>query len=262
MKNLFRKMAIVACVVSVGSVSRAQEPSAPPNPWSHVTRVNVHPGQVGDFEDYVKKIQAARTKLGLPHDAMIYQVAMGGSPFTYYSITPFMTWEEMDAFPSVAATVTKAYGEVEGARILKAGRSTIADATIEVYRLRLDLSSNPKAGAPPSPFVALTISELNREGAAAYQRILGKIKKAEEQDANGPTVLRYVMSLGDGMVTVAARPASTLAERAKAPNQGDVLDKFYGVDENRDMNDAITKAVVKRSTPILAYRPDLSRVKN
>lgn len=260
MRNVFRQTAVVACLVAVCSFARAQEQPGASNPWAAVTRVNVHPGQVGEFEDYLKKIQAARTKIGLPHEAIVYQVALGGSPFTYHSLTPFTTWEQMDAFPSVPATLTKAYGEVEGTRILKAGRSAIADVTIEIYRFRLDLSTNAKPGAAPSPFVSLTVTEHHGEMLGTYLRLLGKIKKAEEQDANAPPVLRYVIVNGEAPITVAARPSATLAERAKWPNQTQVLRKVYGEGEQQDMGDTITKSIAKRSSVVLAYRPDLSKV--
>lgn len=260
MRNVFRQTAVVACLAAVCSFARAQEQPAASNPWAHVTRVNVHPGQVGDFEDYVKKIQAARTKIGLPHEALVYQVAMGGSPFTYHSITPFTSWEQMDAFPSVPATLAKAYGDVEAAKMLKVGRSAIADVTIEVYTFRLDLSTHAKPGAPPSPFVSLTITEHHGATLASYLRLVGKIKKAEEQDANAPPVLRYVIVNGDAPITVAARPSATLAERAKWPNQTQVLRKAYGEGEQQEMNDLITKSIAKRSSVVLAFRPDLSKV--
>lgn len=258
MRNVFRQTAVVACLVAVCSFARAQDQGAS-NPWLNVTRVNVHPGQVGDFEDYLKKIQAARTKIGLPHEAIVYQTVMGGSPFTYHSVTPFTSWEQMDAFPSVLATLTKALGEIEAAKLLKVGRSAIADVTIEIYRFRLDLSTNAKP-APPSPFVSLTITEHHGETLGTYLRLLGKIKKAEEQEANHPPVLRYVLVNGEGPITVAARPSSTLAERGNWPNQTQVLRKVYGEGEQQDMGDTITKTIAKRSSVILAFRPDLSKV--
>lgn len=260
MRNVFRQTAVVVSFAAVCSLARAQEQPAAANPWVHLTHVTVNPGSVMEFEDYVKKIQAGRVKLGLPHESIAYQTLLGGSPFVYHFLTPFAGWGEIDAMPSVPGIATKAYGEVEGGRILKAGRSAIADVRIEVHRLRLDLSTHAKPAAPPSPFATLTISEHNGATLGGYLRLLAKVKKAEEQDANAPTVLRYVLTNGDGAVTVAARLSKTLAERAKWPNQGDVLRKAYGEGEQQDMNDTIAKSVTKRSTVVVAYRPDLSRV--
>lgn len=260
MQNVFRQTAFVVCLAALGSVARAQEQPVASNPWVHLTQVTVNPGSVMEFEDYVKKIQAGRVKLGLPHESVAYQTVLGGSPFVYDFLTLFGGWGEIDSLPSVPAIVIKAYGEVEGAKILKAGRGAIADVRIEVYRLRLDLSTNPKPGAPPSPFATLTITEHHGETLGSYLRLLGKIKKAEEQDANAPTVLRYVLANGDGAVTVAARPSSTLAERDKWPNQGQILRKVYGEGEQQDMNDTISKSIAKRSSIVVAYRPDLSRL--
>jgi hypothetical protein len=258
MRKFFRLSTILACVLAVSSIARGQGQPTPSNPWIHVTRVDVQPGAVAEFEDYIKKIQAGRAKLGLPNPVTTYQTVMGGNTYHYEFVLPFVTWNEMDANPSIASIVTKAYGEVEGAKILKAGRSTIQAVTVEVYRVRLDLSTNVKAGAPPDPFVTLTVTEHHGETLPDYIRLLGKIKKAEEQDPSNPTVLRYVLNLGEGSVTVAARGSKTLAERTTFPNQAQILTKVYGEADARDMNELITKTIAKRSTVVLAYRPDLS----
>jgi hypothetical protein len=252
-------MIVLVCVLAVGSIASVQGQAPTPNPWAQVTRVTVNPGGVVEFEDYVKKIQAGRAKLGLPNAIIAYQVALGGNPYIYDFIMPFTRWEEVDANPSIPATLMKAYGEAEGAKILKSGRSAIQEVAVEVYRVRLDLSTNVKAGAPlASPFVTLTVTEHHTETVGSYMRLLAKVKKAEEQNTSAPTVIRYVLNTGEGAVTVAARPSNTLAERSAAPGQGDVLQKFYGAADAADMNELINKSIVKRSSVVLAHRPDLS----
>jgi hypothetical protein len=93
---------------------------------------------------------------------------------------------------------------------------------------------------------------------AAYMRLLGKIRKAEEQDPNTPTVLRYQLALGEGAVTIASRGSKTLAERMTFPNQTTMLTKAYGDAEAAEMSDLIIKTIKKRTTVVLAYRADLS----
>lgn len=259
MQTGIRRTTVLVCMLAVCSVGSLQGQAPSDNPWAQVTRVTVHPGAAAEFEDYVKKIQAGRVKLGLPNAVIAYQVALGGNPYEYNFIMPFAKWEEVDANPSIPAILMKAYGEVEGAKILKAGRSATQEVNVEVYRVRLDLSTNVKAGTPPaSKFVTLTVTEHHAETIGGYMRLLGKIKKAEEQNTSAQTVIRYVLNTGEGAVTVAARSSDTLAERGAGPGQGDVLQKFYGAAEAADMNELINKTIVRRSTVVLAHRSDLS----
>ena len=259
MRNVFRHAALFVALAAMGSAALAQEPAAIANPWAQVSKVTVHPGAFAEFEDYIKKLNSGRTKLGLPQQVFTWQLALGGSPFEYHIVAPFDRWEEMDAAPTVPAIATKAYGEVDGAKLLKVGRSAIAAIETEVFRLRLDLSTNAKLGPPPK-LVSVTRTEHNRDTAASYLRLLAKIKKAEEQDSNAPPVFRYVLAFGDGLVTLAVRPSETHAERGKWPNQTQVLRKAYGEAEQLEMSEAFTKSIAKRSTVVFAYRPDLSKV--
>lgn len=255
MKNILRTITAAAFMCSFIPVTRAQAPTAA-NPLAQVTKVMVHPSGVTDFEDFVKKIQAGRTKNGMTGPMYVFQTMLGGSPYEYHVLTPANDWAAVDAMPSVTATLMKAYGDVEGARILKAGRSAIDTVSMEVYTLRLDLSTNVKAGAEPMPLTRLTITELNPAAVAGYSRILAKIKKAEEMDPSAPTVLRYALNLGVGAVAVAARPVASLA--GGGPDQGEMMRKAFGNEEWRLMSEEIARGIVKRSSVVLAYRPDLS----
>jgi hypothetical protein len=129
-----------------------------------------------------------------------------------------------------------------------------------VYITRSDLSTNPKAFDPPTAFVSVTRTELNPAMAPAYERMLAKIKKAEESTPDAPTVVRRAIIEGPGYVTIAARYFNKFAERSTAPEQPEVLRKALGDDEARAMNETILHSVAKRETWVLAYRPDLSKL--
>jgi hypothetical protein len=227
-----------------------------------VAKVRVNPAAVAEYEDFIKKVNAGRVKLGRPEQVYAWQVALGGSPFEYHFVLPFNGWDEIDALPGPAEIVTKAYGEAEAAKLLKIWRGAIAEVTLEAHRLRLDLSTNAKLGGPTPKFVSITRTEHDRDTAGAYLRLLAKVKKAEEQDANAFPVFRYVQTYGsgEGLVTFAVRPFDKHVERAKWPNQAQVLRKAYGEAEQLEMSEAFTKSIVKRSVVVFAYRPDLSRV--
>ena len=66
----------------------------------------------------------------------------------YHFVMPFTKWEELDANPSIPAILSKAYGEIEGSKILKAGRSALAEVVVEVYQTRRGGSHIARPSAP------------------------------------------------------------------------------------------------------------------
>ncbi|MGQ0735892.1 MAG: hypothetical protein ACT4QD_19835 [Acidobacteriota bacterium] len=261
MREHIRRSAFVVCLLAMVVPLWGQAPPAS-NPWVQVTTVTVIPGASMEFEDYAKKIQAARTKLALPNAINVYQTMLGGNTMTYAFLVAFTDWAALDATPTIPALLAKAFGDAEGAKILKAGRSAISQVMNEVYQLRLDLSTKAKLEMPPAPFATLTVTEHHREAFGTYLRILGKIKGAEEQDPAAPTVLRYVLANGEGVRTIAARPSRTLAERGAWPNQGAVMVKAFGQGEWTDMSETIERSIASRSSVVVAHRPDLSTPAN
>ncbi len=69
----------VACVLALFAPIVAQTP--PPATYVSVATIKVKPAAVADFEDYLKKVQAAGLKIGLKVRSDTYQVVQGGSPF-------------------------------------------------------------------------------------------------------------------------------------------------------------------------------------
>jgi hypothetical protein len=99
----------LACVLAMFAPIAAQSP--PPANYVAVTTIKVRPAAVADFEEYLKKLNAAGLKIGLKVRADTYQTVQGGSPFQYDVVQGFATLEELGAVPSVPAMLTKAHGE-------------------------------------------------------------------------------------------------------------------------------------------------------
>jgi hypothetical protein len=88
---------------------------------------------------------------------------------------------------------------------------------------------------------------------------LEKVKKAEEAQPNAVTAVRRVLGEGGPTGTVlVVRGFNTFEERAGWANQREVLRKVYGAEDDRLMNETITRAVVSRDSTVLAHRADLS----
>ena len=117
---------------------------AQPAAYVQVTTITVKPSGVSDFEDYVKKIVAGANKIGAPQRVVAYQIGLGGPGFTYNFVIPFNKWEDMDSWPSIPQILTKAYGDAEGARILKSGRDAIEHTESAVFHTLKNLSTRPR----------------------------------------------------------------------------------------------------------------------
>lgn len=261
----FLKLSVFTFVCSVVfhgmAEAQTQAPSDLPQ-FLQVITVKVKPANLADYEDYVKKVVAAAVKIGAPQRIVLYQAVMGAPLGTYMASTPFSKWDEVDTWPSIPVMLNKAYGDLEGTKILKAGRAAIDSAETDVYSTLTDLSTNPRTYDPPTAFVSVTRTELNPDMAPTYNLMLGKIKKAEEGTPNAPTVIRRTMIEGPAYVTIASRYFNKFAERSVAvPSQADVLRKAYGDEEARQMNETTRRATARRETWVLAYRADLSKLR-
>lgn len=254
-----RQGRIPAFVVSL-SLMLAGLAAAQPQPvqFVEVVSTTVKPAAATDYEDFVKKIMAALTKTGAPQRVFGHQVILGGSPYTYEFVLPFSTWGEMDSWSAIPQTLAKAYGDIEAAKIIKAGRAAVESQRTEIYRLRAELSTRPTMSETPAAFLYITRNEIDPDQNAAYEHYLTKIKSATEQ-GGFPTTERWTSVLGTSFVHVAVQTFNKYAERDRLPNFGEQIRKVYGETEARQMVETSLRAVRSREVTILMYRPDLSR---
>ena len=257
MSRLLR-LAVAAGVLFAPVVSQGQAPATPPNPWIQVATVSVRPGSVSEYEDALKKLRAGAAKVAASQQVRAYQMAFGGSTYTYFHVTPFDSWRDADAHLTTPEILTKAYGDMEAARLLKLLRGAVESRHTEVFRVLLNLSTNVKLPFAPKKYVSVLRSDLHAGAAPAYMRYLAKIKSAEEKDPASPMVIREGLAYGEGAAVLAVRFSDTMGERAAWPNQAEVLRKAYGEEEAREMTEVGVRSVAKRTQYVLVYRPDLS----
>jgi hypothetical protein len=260
-----RSLAVVAlAVLGLGlapDVVIAQQPAAPaaegPAGFLQVTAVTVRPAAVVEFEEYAKKAVAATAKVG-GRPVQAYQ-PMYGNPNVYYFVVSLTEGKDLDSVPTVPQALMKTYGDAEGRRLLTTGRAAIESIQIERHNTVRRVSTNLRAGAKPSRYYQVMRTVVDLDMMDDYMNVLEKVKKAEEAQPNAVTAMRRVLGEGGPSGTVlVVRGFDTFAERAGWANQREVLRKVYGAEDDRLMNETITRAVVSRDSTVLAHRPDLS----
>ena len=254
-----------ACLVAVGlcalaTTAAAQPPSpAPPSPFLSVTMVTVRPDSVPAWEDYVKKIAAGAAKAAVPGTVNAFQVVSGGPGFTYVFTQGFSKWAEVDSFLTPAQIATKAFGDVEGAAMVKAGRAAIVSVSNQVARYLPDLSTRPGTVPMPAKYLFLFRTQVKPEMVTAYEEYLAKAKAAAEQTPGTPMVIRRITVQGPANFYTAAIPFNTYAERDAFPTPISVLKKVYGDAEGQKWNEQRLRSTDHAETWVLMHRPDLSR---
>lgn len=232
----------------------------PPPEFIYYVFNTAKPGAVADYEDYVKKIIAGANKIGAPQQIITFGMMMGGPNYTYFAVVPFNKWGDMDGWPSPTEILIKAYGEIEAAKIVKAGRAAIEKSETGVNRLLPNLSTKPRAFDPATwSFLSYMRTEVEPEMASAYEMYLAKVKAVQEQAPNAPTAIRRVSAQGTASVYTTARPFSKHADREGWASPGELLRKAYGEAEARHLTEINARCIRKRDNWVFAYRPDLSR---
>jgi cellobiose-specific phosphotransferase system component IIB len=231
-----------------------------PTEFIQIITTTVRPTAVTEYEEYVKQIIAGANKIGAPQRVLVYQVGVGGPSFTYNVVLPFNKWEEMDGWPSIPQILTRAYGDAEGARILKSGRDAIEHSESAVFRTLRNLSTRPRLNDPPAPFIMVVRTEIEPSMSVSYERFLSKLKAAQEQEQGTRTVNRSVSVLGPALTYLGANFFSKHAERDSWTAVPDLLRKAYGDADGQKLSEEGLRAVRKRDIFIQSYRPDLSRL--
>jgi hypothetical protein len=224
-----------------------------------VNSITVKLGMQAEFEDYMKKIVAAANKLNTNQRLITGQVTMGGSPMMYFVTSSFEKWSDADGLESAPALLVKAYGDLEGAKILKAGRSTLESLEVNVVEQIPDMSTNPKTFMPPLAHTLVIRTDIDPALSADYRNYLGMLKAAQEKDPASPTAIRRVSVVGPAGVYVTTEPFDKFADRDAWPSAEGLLKKAYGDSAAKMLLDQAMRAIRSRVTYVLTYRPDLSR---
>ena len=166
----------------------------------------------------------------------------------------------MDSWPSIPQILTKAYGDAEGARILKSGRDAIEHIESAVFHTLKNLSTRPRFNDPPAAFFMVVRTEIEPGTSVSYERFLSKLKAAQEQEQGTRTVNRSVSVLGPANTYLGANFFSKHAERDNWPAVQDTLRKTYGDADGQELWEGSLRNVRKREVYVQRYRPDLSRL--
>lgn len=249
-------------IVSVLSLALAIALAAPlfaqEGEYTHVTWLTVQPGMTAEFEDYIKKIIGGLAKVNDSRNISAYSVAMGGPGRTYAFARTFKKWGELDAEMTIPQVLAKAYGDVEAAKIYKIGSSAVESSETRVSRTIPELSRSGPSGGGTAAYAYVVRTEVEPSTGRTYRKYLDKVKAAEDKYDPSP-VIRRVSVLGDAQVWSSVRLFNKWAERDAAMNPGEALNKAYGEAEAREITDMAAGCIRKRTTYVLAHRPDLSR---
>jgi len=257
---LVRSLAVAVCLTLVWSVVAQAQQQHKPAQFLQLTITTVRPSGVNDYEEFVKKANAARDKTPGSPTQIVYGINLGGSPFTYYTVTQWEKWADREKFPNFGQMMTKVYGQAEAARLQKIQRDAIVQLRSEVFALDANASLNPKVFDPPAGFINLQRTELRPEMAAAYASALARLKGAEEKSGDTRTIIRRNAIQGEAFVRYQAVQMTKLSDRdLQAPNAGDTMRKMYGDAEANQIQDTLNRAIRGRTQVFLAYRPDLSK---
>jgi cellobiose-specific phosphotransferase system component IIB len=226
--------------------------------FTHVTWVTVKPGMTAEYEDYVKKIAAGAAKVNDPRAVSAYNLAMGGPQRTYAFARTFRKWGELDDNLTIPQILAKAYGDVEGAKIFKAGSSAVESSETRVSRTIPELSRSGPSGGATAAYVFVVRTEVEPSMGRTYRKYMDKLKAAEDKHDPSP-VTRRVSVLGDAQVWSSIRSFNKWAERDALMSPGEAMTKAYGEAEAREIADMGASCIRNRTTYVLARRPDLSR---
>lgn len=229
--------------------------------FQQMVEISVKPGQELVFENYLKKLVAAADKTAAKMTWTTYIVSLGKPGATYRVALGFNAWADRDAWTSVPAMVTKAYGQQEAERLMKEGGSATEQSVTEVWENLPALSANAGGapGATPPNFVRVQITRVQPAMSSAYEAMVAKFKPAYEAAASKPVIGRSVMRMGpfSGYTYRRTQQFSKMSD-LDAPSGIELLQKHFGA-QFPPMIDELNKMVTFRQEFISTRRPDLSR---
>src|SRR5262245_9048013 len=92
-------VAVVVVVLAWSLVAQTQSQNKPPQ-FVQLTITTVKPSAINDYEEFVKKLNAARDKTPGSPSVSVYAVNLGGPAFTFYTVTQWEKWADRDKFPN------------------------------------------------------------------------------------------------------------------------------------------------------------------
>jgi hypothetical protein len=253
-------LALASCLAT-GSAAVAQT-AAPASgvPWTLIsgTTITVKPSAIAEFENLVKKTNAANVKAGIA-PSRFWTVARGGPGFTYLATLRYAKWSEMDDRPSMMTVLKKAYGDAEGPKAWATMLATIDSVSSVVNRVLPSLSSPPANFEAVPAHIRISKVEVHQGMGPKFELYLAKLKAAQDKVGGTPPVVRYVSALGPSNVYTASYYFDKYAQWDGAPAIADVLRKAYGDAEAAILEETARVCVKHLESYVLDYRADLSQ---
>jgi hypothetical protein len=244
--------------LSVPGTARSQTSQQPE--YIYVITATAKPGAGPAYESFLKKVAAGAEKTGAAQHWMTWMVMIGGPSRTYNIVLPFQKWGEVDGWTVVPQMLTKAYGEVEGKRIMAAGSAAMESSETSVLRLLPGLSSRPEAFNARAGYLHLIVTEVEPGMVPAWEGYLGQIKAAQEKSPQAPSVIRRVAVLGSSNTYATAVAFSKFADRDGWAQNKDLLRDAYGPAQADSLNAVRLRSTRNARQMVLMFRPDLSRL--
>jgi hypothetical protein len=245
----------VPFVLLSASFASAQAPSR----YQQVYEISVKPGQEMVYENYVKKLVAAADKVGSKTYWTSYVVTLGKPSPTYRVALSFASWADREAWATIPAMMSKAYGQQEAERLMKEGSGAIERSVIEVWEHLPGSSVNLRPGAPAGNFVRAQIVRVDPARASDYDAMTAKFKPAYEAAAGKPAISRWVLRVGaNSSYTFRRVEQVSKMSDFDAPTGPELLLKFFGA-QWAAMSAQLNEMVTFRQEFISTRRADLSR---
>ena len=260
--RIARTLAIsVVLVLACSLMAQGQAQNKPPQ-FLQIQVTTIKATAQTDYEDFLKKLNAARDKTPGAPAVLMYGVNLGGPAFTYYAFTTFEKFADREKFPNGRDMLTKVYGQAEANRLLKTEFDAITQRRTEIFNYQADQSTNPKLNDPPAQFLSLQRNELIPEMNGQYANLMRKIKIAQEKAGDKRTIIRRTSAYGTGFTSIATTYHSKLSDRDQPnPNGGEALRKAFGDAEAAQLQPSGDRSIRNRQTLFLNYRADLSHPK-
>jgi hypothetical protein len=250
---------VLVCSACGGAQAQAQNK---PAQYLQIQVTTVKATAQTDYEDFLKKLNAARDKTPGAPRVLLYAVNLGGPAFTYYALTGFETFAERDRFPNGRDMLTKVYGQAEANRLLKIEFDAITQRRTELFTYQADQSTNPKAMDTPAQFLSLQRNELIPEMNGQYANLMRKTKIAQEKAGDKRTIIRRTNAYGTGFTSMAITWIAKAGDRDQTnPNLGEAMRKAFGDAEAAQLQPIGDRSIRNRQTLFMAYRADLSHQK-
>lgn len=224
-----------------------------------LVEINVKSGSEGQFETYVKKVREAADKVGAPQGWTFAQPVVGASGPTYYVILQYDKWGERDAWKQIPEMMTKAFGEAEAQKLMKAGGEAVWGTQTTIYDLDAERSWNLSAYTEPAPYYMILRGMVKPDMVDEYERVIARLKEAQEKASTKVPGIRRSSSYGPSWEYYLAIPMKSFADLDTQEGPWQNAAKAFGEAEARGLQATLRDCYEKRTMVIMAIRQDLSR---